>query len=91
VERDDGLTQPAGSSRTGSDDGTNARDRGEEGPQANGAALFGEVRHPVRRLVRPHRAAADQRLAPGSWRTLTLDEVRSLYAAALTERDRDAG
>jgi 23S rRNA pseudouridine2605 synthase len=42
----------------------------------------------VRTRIGPLR---DQRLAPGSWRTLTLAEVRSLYAAALTERDLDAG
>ena len=41
------------------------------------------VGHPVRRLVRTRFGPiADRRLAPGSWRPLTLSEVRALYTAA---------
>ena len=41
------------------------------------------VGHPVRRLVRTRIGPiTDSRLAPGSWRELTIDEVRALTAAA---------
>lgn len=41
------------------------------------------VGHPVRRLVRTRIGPiTDSRLAPGSWRELTIDEVRALAAAA---------
>ncbi len=41
------------------------------------------VGHPVRRLVRTRIGpVSDSRLAPGSWRPLTIEEVRALTAAA---------
>lgn len=41
------------------------------------------VGHPVRRLVRTRIGpVVDRRLAPGSWRLLSLDEVRALLAAS---------
>jgi 23S rRNA pseudouridine2605 synthase len=41
------------------------------------------VGHPVRRLVRTRIGRlADRELAPGTWRELSADEVRSLYAAS---------
>ncbi|HEX7521548.1 MAG TPA: MFS transporter, partial [Acidimicrobiia bacterium] len=41
------------------------------------------VGHPVRRLVRTRIGPlADLGLAPGEWRALRADEVRTLYAAA---------
>jgi 23S rRNA pseudouridine2605 synthase len=46
--------------------------------------MCAEVGHPVLRLVRTRIGPLrDQRLAPGAWRVVTPDEVRSLYAAAL--------
>jgi 23S rRNA pseudouridine2605 synthase len=39
--------------------------------------------HPVRRLVRTRIGPiADPGLAPGSWRPLAYEEIRSLYAAS---------
>ena len=53
-----------------------------EGRNREVRRMFDAVGHPVRHLVRtaigPIR---DRDLAPGSWRMLTVDEVRSLYAA----------
>lgn len=94
VELDDGLTQPARVRLVQeSDDGTSALEIVvKEGRKRMVRRMFGEVRHPVRRLVRTRIGPLrDQRLAPGTWRTLNLDEVRSLYAAALDKRDRAAG
>ena len=54
-----------------------------EGRKREVRRMFDTVGHPVTSLVRiaigPIR---DRRLRPGSWRALTLDEVRDLYAAA---------
>jgi 23S rRNA pseudouridine2605 synthase len=86
VELDDGLTQPARVRLVQeSDDGTSALEIVvKEGRKRMVRRMCGEVRHPVRRLVRTRIGPLrDQRLAPGTWRTLSLDEVRSLYAAAL--------
>ena len=45
------------------------------------------VGHPVRRLVRTRIGPLrDATLAPGAWRALTIDEVRSLERAASVER-----
>ena len=90
VELDDGLDATgAGAARAGiRRRQQRARDRGEGRPQANGAA------HVRRRSAIPcagwcvHASVrcATSGSRPGTWRTLTLDEVRSLYAAALDER-----
>jgi 23S rRNA pseudouridine2605 synthase len=46
--------------------------------------MMAEVGHPVRRLVRTRIGPLrDPRLRPGEWRSLTHEEVRSLYGAAL--------
>lgn len=54
-----------------------------EGRNREVRRMFDVIGHPVIRLVReaigPLR---DRTLAPGEWRRLSLDEVRSLYAAA---------
>ncbi len=54
-----------------------------EGRKREVRRMFDAIGHPVRSLVRiaigPVR---DRTLRPGTWRTLTLDEVRSLYGAA---------
>lgn len=54
-----------------------------EGRKREVRRMFAAVGHPVRNLVRiaigPLR---DNQLQPGAWRHLTLEEVRSLYAAA---------
>jgi 23S rRNA pseudouridine2605 synthase len=94
VELDDGRTQPARVRKVQeSDDGTSALEIVvKEGRKRMVRRMCSAVHHPVLRLVRTRIGPLrDPRLVPGSWRTLTLDEVRSLYAAALTERDRDAG
>ena len=54
-----------------------------EGRNREVRRMFETIGHPVTRLARtaigPLR---DQRLKPGEWRDLTIDEVRNLYAAA---------
>ncbi|MFH2072793.1 MAG: pseudouridine synthase [Actinomycetota bacterium] len=55
-----------------------------EGRNREVRRLMEAVGHPVRRLVRTAIGpVTDRDLAPGDHRTLTLDEVRSLYAAAM--------
>ena len=55
-----------------------------EGRKREVRRMLDAVGHPVRRLVRTAIGPiADRDLAPGTWRTLTLDEVRRLYAAAV--------
>jgi len=88
VELDDGPTRPARVRVV-----QRARDAThslveivvKEGRKRMVRRMLGQVGHPVRRLVRTRIGpVADRRLAPGAWRELTPDEVRSLYAAALT-------
>jgi 23S rRNA pseudouridine2605 synthase len=46
--------------------------------------MLDAVGHPVLRLVRTAIGPiTDRDLAPGTWRTLAMDEVRKLYAAAV--------
>lgn len=79
VELDDGLTAPAlvtqlqpGVLRFVIHEGRNRQIR----------RMCDAVGHPVVRLVRTRIATlTDTRLAPGSWRALTLDEVRALAQA----------
>lgn len=54
--------------------------------------MCAEIGHPVRRLVRTRIGPLmDSKLAPGTWRPLTPQEVRGLYAAALGEMQRAPG
>jgi len=55
-----------------------------EGRKREVRRMLEAVGHPVNRLVRTAIGPiTDRDLAPGTWRTLTLDEVRRLYAAAM--------
>lgn len=84
VALDDGLTAPAKVSAVGP--GV-VKLIIHEGRNRQVRRMCEAVGHPVRRLVRtrigPLRDAA---LAPGAWRALTIDEVRSLERAASVER-----
>ncbi|MEA2002838.1 MAG: pseudouridine synthase [Actinomycetota bacterium] len=54
-----------------------------EGRKREVRRMLAELGHPVERLVRTAIGPLqDKQLVPGSWRKLTLEEVRSLYAAA---------
>lgn len=86
VELDDGPTQPArvqlGDAASG--DTSALTIVVKEGRKRMVRRMCAEVGHPVLRLVRTRIGPLrDQRLAPGAWRVVTPDEVRSLYAAAL--------
>ena len=86
VELDDGPTQPArvqlGDAAPG--DTSALTIVVKEGRKRMVRRMCAEVGHPVLRLVRTRIGPLrDQRLAPGAWRVVTPDEVRSLYAAAL--------
>jgi 23S rRNA pseudouridine2605 synthase len=93
VDLDDGPTQPARVQLVQqSDRGTTALTIVvKEGRKRMVRRMCSAVGHPVQRLVRTRIGPLrDQRLAPGSWRPLTGDEVRALYAAALGESGRGA-
>jgi 23S rRNA pseudouridine2605 synthase len=48
--------------------------------------MCSKVGHPVRRLVRTRIGPLrDPQLRPGTWRSLTFDEVRTLYQAAIEQ------
>lgn len=86
VELDDGPTRPArvqlGDAAAG--DTSALTIVVKEGRKRMVRRMCAEVGHPVLRLVRTRIGPLrDQRLAPGAWRVVTPDEVRSLYAAAL--------
>jgi 23S rRNA pseudouridine2605 synthase len=56
----------------------------KEGRKRMVRRMCSTVGHPVRRLARTRiGSVSDRRLAPGAWRELTTEEVRSLYVAAL--------
>ena len=83
VELDDGMTAPAKVSQP---------DRGvlriaiHEGRNRQVRRMCEAVGHPVVRLVRVRIGPlADRRLAPGSWRPLTLDELKALEQAVRTD------
>jgi 23S rRNA pseudouridine2605 synthase len=83
---DDGRTRPARVARVQTGPaGTSALEIVvKEGRKRMVRRMCAAVGHPVRRLVRTRIGPLrDQRLTPGSWRPLTPDEVRALYAAAL--------
>ena len=86
VELDDGPTRPARVRLVQkSAGGTSAVEIVvKEGRKRMVRRMCSAVGHPVRRLVRTRIGPLrDARLRPGTWRTLTPDEVRALYAAAL--------
>jgi 23S rRNA pseudouridine2605 synthase len=88
VELDDGRTQPATVRlRQQSDQGTSALEIVvKEGRKRMVRRMCSKVGHPVRRLVRTRIGPLrDPQLRPGTWRSLTFDEVRSLYQAALDQ------
>jgi 23S rRNA pseudouridine2605 synthase len=89
VELEDGRTAPARVGRVG---------HGllsvviHEGRNRQVRRMFDAVGHPVRRLVRTRIGpVTDPGLRPGTWRTLTRDEVRALYAAATDAARRGRG
>jgi len=90
VELDDGPTQPARVKIVQeSGRGTTALEIiVKEGRKRMVRRMCASVGHPVVRLARTRIGPLrDARLAPGTWRRLSTDEVRALYAAALGGRD----
>jgi 23S rRNA pseudouridine2605 synthase len=84
VELEDGPTAPARVSATEPDV---LRIVIHEGRNRQVRRMCEAVGHPVRRLVRVRIGPlADRRLAPGTWRPLTGDEVRALSKAVGTPR-----
>jgi 23S rRNA pseudouridine2605 synthase len=86
VDLDDGRTQPARVRLVQrSDAGTSALEIVvKEGRKRMVRRMCSAVGHPVRRLVRTRIGPLrDPKLRPGTWRSLTPEEVRALYAAAL--------
>jgi 23S rRNA pseudouridine2605 synthase len=81
VPLDDGITAPA---TVGTVSPGVLRIVIHEGRNRQVRRMCKAVGHPVLRLVRTRIGPlADHTLPPGSWRPLTSDEVRSLYAAAV--------
>jgi 23S rRNA pseudouridine2605 synthase len=92
VELDDGVTLPARAVlvQRAPDGGAALEITVKEGRKRMVRRMCSAVGHPVRRLVRTRIGPiADRRLAPGEWRELTPDEVRSLYRAALEDAADD--
>ena len=83
VELEDGRTAPAKVRVAQSQGGGTALEVViHEGRNRQVRRMCEAVGHPVRRLVRTRFGPiADHRLAPGEWRALTSDEVRSLWRA----------
>jgi 23S rRNA pseudouridine2605 synthase len=84
VALDDGVTAPARVATVG-EAGGNATLRVtlREGRKRQVRRMCDAVGHPVRRLVRVRIGpVSDRKLAPGQWRRLTPDELRSLERAA---------
>lgn len=94
VQLDDGVTRPA---RVRLVQQSGAGTSGveitvKEGRKRMVRRMCSAVGHPVRRLVRTRIGSLrDSRLRPGSWRPLTTDEVRRLYADALGGAEQGAG
>ena len=79
VELDDGMTAPA---QVALVEPTVMRITIHEGRNRQVRRMCAAVGHPVIRLVRTRIGVlADRSLAPGEWRELTVDEVRSLERA----------
>ena len=83
VDLEDGRTAPARVRIAQSQGGGTALEVViHEGRNRQVRRMCEAVGHPVRRLVRTRFGPiADHRLAPGAWRALTSDEVRSLWQA----------
>ena len=87
VELDDGITAPA---RVGVVGPGVLRIVIHEGRNRQVRRMCEAIGHPVRRLVRTRIGPiSDPNLAPGSWRTLTIAEVRSLAVAAHRDERAD--
>jgi 23S rRNA pseudouridine2605 synthase len=88
VDLEDGRTAPAAATLV--DDGL-LRLTIHEGRNRQVRRMCEAVGHPVRRLVRTRIGpVADRSLAPGAWRPLTPEEVRSLYQASVSDPASDA-
>ncbi len=84
VELDDGITAPA---KVSSPAPGMLRITIHEGRNRQVRRMCEAVGHPVTRLVRTRIGPLrDASLAPGEWRALTVDELRSLERAASVER-----
>ena len=84
VELDDGRTAPAKVALVAP---TTLRLVIHEGRNRQVRRMCEAVGHPVVRLIRTRIGpVSDQRLAPGEWRPLTVDEVRALNGAAREQR-----
>jgi 23S rRNA pseudouridine2605 synthase len=80
VELEDGMTAPA---RVSHPSPGVLRITIHEGRNRQVRRMAEAVGHPVQRLVRVRVGPlTDRRLAPGAWRTLTLEEVKALSEAA---------
>jgi 23S rRNA pseudouridine2605 synthase len=80
IELDDGVTAPA---KVALVDDNVLRITIHEGRKRQVRRMCEAIGHPVTRLVRTRIGPlVDRTLAPGSWRPLTLDEVRALEQAA---------
>jgi 23S rRNA pseudouridine2605 synthase len=80
VDLDDGLTAPA---RVSQPEAGVLRMTIHEGRNRQVRRMCEAIGHPVERLVRVRIGPiSDRRLAPGSWRDLTIEEVRLLAEAA---------
>lgn len=84
IELDDGPTAPAEAHLVQSRGGNAAVEIViHEGRNRQVRRMLDSVGHPVRRLVRTRIGPlTDPTLAPGSWRPLAYEEIRSLYAAS---------
>lgn len=93
VELDDGKSAPASVKLIQSrEDFTAIEIVIHEGRNRQVRRMCEAIGHPVRRLVRTRIGLlADRDLAPGTWRELTQDEVRSLYASTGSPDDDEAG
>jgi 23S rRNA pseudouridine2605 synthase len=90
IELDDGPTRPARVKIIQeSERGTTALEIVvKEGRKRMVRRMFASIGHPVVRLARTRIGPLrDPKLAPGTWRVLAHDEVRSLYAAALAGKE----
>ncbi len=82
VELEDGPTAPAQASLVAP---TLVRLTIHEGRNRQVRRMLDAVGHPVERLIRTRIGPlTDRRLAPGTWRTLTLDELRALERTVAT-------
>ncbi len=89
VELDDGRTAPAQAALVAP---TLVRLTIHEGRNRQVRRMLEAVGHPVERLIRTRIGPlADRQLAPGTWRTLTGDELRALERAVATSAPPPTG